>query len=352
MILAENLVKEFSRPRRVEGRWAGLRSFVSTEKITTRAVDDISLRIDDGEIVGYLGPNGAGKSTTIKMLTGILVPTSGHIEVEGIVPWKDRRTNARTIGAVFGQRTQLWTDLPLRESFELIAKLYGLAPEDYRRSLDVFVDLLDMGPFLDTAVRSLSLGQRMRGDIVAAMLYRPPVLYLDEPTVGLDVVAKARIRDFIGEQNRAEGTTVLLTTHDISDIEQLARRVIIIDEGRILYDGGLDSLRARYAPFREIQVSASEIPESVEIEALTLTKLVPVGEEMRATFHFDPAQIPAPAAIGRLTAALEITDLSSREPNVEDVIRRIYTDRGVEPAADSPASASPGAAGPSRTGQR
>ncbi|WP_193106823.1 ATP-binding cassette domain-containing protein [Brachybacterium sp. FME24] len=331
MILAENLVKEFRRPKRAEGRFAGLRSFFSAETITSRAVDDISLRIDDGEIVGYLGPNGAGKSTTIKMLTGILVPTSGHIEVEGIVPWKDRRTNARNIGAVFGQRTQLWTDLPLRESFDLIAKLYGLDPVDYRRSLDGFVDLLDMGPFLDTAVRSLSLGQRMRGDIVAAMLYRPPVLYLDEPTVGLDVVAKARIRDFIAEQNRTAGTTVLLTTHDISDVEQLARRVVIIDEGRILYDGGLESLRSRYAPFREIVVSAVDLPEDTDIPGLTLTRLLPVGDELRGTFRFDPEQLPAPAAIGRLTGALEITDLSSREPNVEDVIHRIYTDRGIAP---------------------
>ena len=329
MIRAENLVKEFTRPQRVQGRFSGLRSFLSTRTVTTRAVDDVSLRIDDGEIVGYLGPNGAGKSTTIKMLTGVLVPTSGHVEVEGIVPWKDRRANARNIGAVFGQRSQLWTDLPLRESFDLIASLYGLDPVDYRRSLDGFVDLLEMGPFLDTAVRSLSLGQRMRGDIVAAMLYRPPVLYLDEPTVGLDVVAKARIRDFIAEQNRTEGTTVLLTTHDISDIEQLARRVVIIDDGRILYDGGLESLRDRYAPFREIVVSAPSIPDSTDVPGLTLTRTVAAGDEVRATFRFDPADLSAPAAIGRLTSSLAITDLSSREPDVEDVIRQIYTDRGV-----------------------
>jgi ABC-2 type transport system ATP-binding protein len=263
MIRAENLVKEFSRPRRVEGRFSGIRSFLSTQKVVSRAVDDVSLQVDDGEIVGYLGPNGAGKSTTIKMLTGILVPTSGHVEVEGIVPWQDRRANALNIGAVFGQRTQLWTDLPLRESFELISRLYGLDRTDYRRSLDQFVDLLDMGPFMGTSVRSLSLGQRMRGDLVAAMLYRPPVLYLDEPTVGLDVVAKVRIREFIAEQNRTEGTTVLLTTHDIADIEHLARRVVIIDEGRILYDGGLESLRSRYAPYREIVVRAPQVPEVI-----------------------------------------------------------------------------------------
>ena len=326
MIRAEHLVKEFSRPRRVEGRLSGIRSFLSTQKVTSRAVDDVSLQVDDGEIVGYLGPNGAGKSTTIKMLTGILVPTSGHIEVEGIVPWRDRRANALNIGAVFGQRTQLWTDLPLRESFELISRLYGLDRADYRRSLDVFVDLLDMGPFMDTAVRSLSLGQRMRGDLVAAMLYRPPVLYLDEPTVGLDVVAKVRIREFIAEQNRSEGTTVLLTTHDIADIEHLAQRVVIIDEGRILYDGGLDALRSRYAPYREIVVRAPHVPEDLRVDGPELTGTRPDGDDLLATFRFDPAVISAPAAIHRITTALEVTDITSREPGVEDVIRQIYLD--------------------------
>ena len=328
MILAEHLVKEFHRPRRVEGRFAGLRSFLSTRRDTVRAVDDVSLRVDDGEIVGYLGPNGAGKSTTIKMLTGVLVPTSGHVEVEGIVPWKDRRANARTIGAVFGQRSQLWTDLPLRESFDLVSRLYGIESAVYRRTLDGFVDLLDMGPFLDTPVRSLSLGQRMRGDLVAAMLYHPPVLYLDEPTVGLDVVAKARIREFITELNRSEGTTVLLTTHDIADVEALAHRVVIIDTGRIVYEGDLARLRSEYAPFREIVVRAARIDARQEIPGLTLHEVVADGEEQRGTYRFDPAQLRAPEAISRLTAALEVTDLASREPDVEHVIRRIYTEHG------------------------
>jgi ABC-2 type transport system ATP-binding protein len=328
MIRAEHLVKEFTRPARVQGRLAGLRSFFSTRTVTTRAVDDVSLTVDDGEIVGYLGPNGAGKSTTIKMLSGILVPTAGHVEVEGIVPYQDRRTNARNIGAVFGQRTQLWTDLPLRESFDLVSRLYGLDPADYRRSLDAFVDLLDMGPFMDTIVRSLSLGQRMRGDIVAAMLYRPPVLYLDEPTVGLDVVAKARIREFVAEQNRAEGTTVLLTTHDIEDIEQLARRVVIIDHGRVLFDGGLDTLRSSYASYRELVVVTESDPAGVRIDGLELVSTDDgadgPGGTCRATYRFSPSDLPAPEAIARVTAALSVVDLSSREPGVEHIIRQIY----------------------------
>ena len=183
-----------------------------------------------------------------------------------------------------------------------------------------------MGPFMDTAVRSLSLGQRMRGDLVAAMLYRPPVLYLDEPTVGLDVVAKVRIREFIAEQNRTEGTTVLLTTHDIADIEHLARRVVIIDEGRILYDGDLASLRTRYAPYREIVVRAPQVPEDLRVDGPELTGTRPDGDDLLATFRFDPEVISAPAAIQRITSALEVTDITSREPGVEDVIRQIYLD--------------------------
>ncbi|MBK0330157.1 ATP-binding cassette domain-containing protein [Brachybacterium sp. MASK1Z-5] len=324
MIRAEHLVKAFSRPARVEGPLSSVRSLFSTRRVLTRAVDDVSLQIDDGEIVGYLGPNGAGKSTTIKMLTGILVPTAGNVEVEGIVPWKDRRANARNIGAVFGQRTQLWTDLPLRDSFELISRLYGLGREDYRRALDEFVDLLDMGPFMDTSVRSLSLGQRMRGDIVAAMLYRPPVLYLDEPTVGLDVVAKVRIREFIAQRNQDAGTTVLLTTHDIADIEQLAHRVVIIDEGRILYDGTLAQLRREYAPYREIVVRTREEPTLAHVGDIERTTTRPDGDDHLTAFRFDPERIPAPAAISRLSDALEVLDITSREPGVEDVIRRIY----------------------------
>lgn len=329
MIQAEHLVKEFSRPQRIEGRFSGLRSFFTTRTVVSRAVDDVSLRIDDGEIVGYLGPNGAGKSTTIKMLTGVLVPNSGHVEVEGVVPWKDRRANARNIGAVFGQRSQLWFDLPLRESFELISRLYGLDRAAYLRSLDSFIELLEMGSFLDKPVRSLSLGQRMRGDLVAAMLYHPPVLYLDEPTVGLDVVAKARIREFIAEQNRTEGTTVMLTTHDIADIEHLARRVVIIDEGRILYDGDLASLRRRYAPYREILVRTPWVPQNLELEGVDLVEERPEADEILATFRFDPQQLAAPDAISRITAAMAVADITSREPGIEDVIRRIYINKDV-----------------------
>lgn len=341
VIRAEHLVKEFTRRPPVQGRLAEMRQFFSAKTQTARAVDDVSLEVDRGEIVGYLGPNGAGKSTTIKMLSGILVPTSGLVEVNGIVPWKDRRANARNIGVVFGQRTQLWTDLPLRESFDLVRRLYGMDYADYRRSLDAFVDLLDMSSFMDTQVRSLSLGQRMRGDIVAAMLYRPPVIFLDEPTVGLDVVAKARIREFIAEQNRNTGTTVLLTTHDIADVEHLARRVVIIDHGSVLYDGGLEALRRSYAPYRELVVQTNADPGGTTVEGVELVKCGETSDRkasggvVQATFRFDPSRLSAPEAIARLTGALSILDITSREPPVEEIIRQIYEAGGVTLSSSS-----------------
>jgi ABC-2 type transport system ATP-binding protein len=298
--------------------------------VTNRAVDGVSLRIEPGEIVGYLGPNGAGKSTTIKMLTGVLVPTSGTVTVNGIVPWRDRSANARTIGAVFGQRTQLWLDLPLRDSFDVLAKLYGVGPVAYRRTLDEFVDLLDMGSFLDRPARNLSLGQRMRGDLVAAMLHEPPVLYLDEPTVGLDVVAKARIREFIRERNRTAGTTVLLTTHDIGDVEQLCDRVVIIDDGRTLFDGDLGALRRTYLPHRTLTVELSEPePNGWSIDDVHHAGTRAHHEATLLDLHFDPGVVSTSEAISRTTATLPVADLTVREPELEEVITEIYTAREV-----------------------
>ncbi|WP_284760501.1 ATP-binding cassette domain-containing protein [Curtobacterium sp. MEB011] len=330
LIVADSLVKEFSRPVRVEGAFSGIRNLFTTKTVTNRAVDGVSLTIEPGEIVGYLGANGAGKSTTIKMLTGVLVPTSGEVRVNGVVPWRDRSANARTIGAVFGQRTQLWFDLPLRDSFDVLAKLYGVAPSAYRRTLAEFVDLLDLGSFIDRPVRTLSLGQRMRGDLVAAMLHEPPVLYLDEPTVGLDVVAKARIRDFVRERNRTSGTTIMLTTHDIGDVEQLCRRVVIIDEGRILFDGEIDALRRAYLPHRTLRVKLSgPEPRDWSVDGVHRAGIRSHGAAQLLDLRFDPAKVSTSAAIARTTAALPVADLTVREPELEDVITEIYTARTV-----------------------
>jgi ABC-2 type transport system ATP-binding protein len=236
IILAEQLTKTFTGSARA-GRLRRVRADFT-------AVDGIDLRVGPGELVGYIGPNGAGKSTTIKMLTGILTPTSGRLRVAGFEPQRERIRLARRIGVVFGQRTTLWWDLPLRDSFELLRRLYRIPPDRFRANLARYTEALDLGPFLDRPVRQLSLGQRMRGDITAALLHDPAVVYLDEPTIGLDVVSKHAVREFLSELNRRTGTTILLTTHDTDDIERLCTRVVVIDRGRIGYDGPIAELRA------------------------------------------------------------------------------------------------------------
>lgn len=229
MIHVEHLHKAF------QTRSGGL---LRPTRRTVEAVRDVSFTVGAGEVVGYLGPNGAGKSTTIKVLTGLLVPTSGRVEVGGLVPWRERRRHVARLGAVFGQRTTLWWDLPVRDSLDLLRDVYRVPPARFRENLAAFTELLDLGPFLGTPARSLSLGQRMRADLAAALLHDPSLLFLDEPTVGLDVVAKERIREFVRHVNRERGVTVLLTTHDLTDVERLARRIMIIDHGSLLYDGG------------------------------------------------------------------------------------------------------------------
>ncbi|MFD7161123.1 ATP-binding cassette domain-containing protein [Kribbella sp. NPDC059898] len=324
IVEVSELTKEFSRPDVRPGRFAGTRSLFTRARTTTRAVDGISFRIDEGELIGFLGPNGAGKSTTLKMLTGILVPTSGSVTVAGHVPWRDRRRNARTIGAVFGQRTQLWYDLPLRNSFEIIRDLYTMDPATYRTRLGTFTDLLELDEFIDTPVRSLSLGQRMRGDLVAAMLYAPPILYLDEPTVGLDVVAKGNIRDFVAEANATSGTTVILTTHDMDDVERLCRRVIIIDHGRVLYEGSVEVLKAQYVSSRDIVVHCADF-NATSISS-PFAEVIS-ADRFKATLRFTPTTTPAPKVVHDLTSRYPITDLSLLEPDLEDVIRQLYTER-------------------------
>jgi ABC-2 type transport system ATP-binding protein len=246
IISARALCKSFQVVKRRAGLGGVLRNLVAPVYQTVQAVDRVSFALEEGELVGYLGPNGAGKSTTIKMLTGLLVPTSGDLQVDGMLPWKERARYVARIGAVFGQRTTLWWDLPVIESFELLQPMYRVPADRFKRSLDEFVALLEMESFLDTPVRALSLGQRMRADLCAALLHEPRLVFLDEPTIGLDVVAKERIRQFIQHINRQRGVTVLLTTHDISDVERLCERVMILDHGQMLYDGTLARLNQRF----------------------------------------------------------------------------------------------------------
>jgi len=307
------------------GAVASLFSRTFEEKV---AVESVSFALEPGDLVGYIGPNGAGKSTTIKMLTGILVPSSGELRVAGIVPSRDRQTNAQNIGVVFGQRSQLYWDLPLRESFELLRSIYDVPRGRYRENLAHFSAILDLERFMGTPVRQLSLGERMRGDFAAAMLHDPKVVYLDEPTIGLDAIAKEAIRDFIAEINRERGTTVILTTHDLADVERLSRRIILIDEGTVIYDGPLSRLREEYGTHRTLVVNLFEDAAEVAVDGATVV----AREGHSVQFRFDRRTISAEALVRRVTERYRITDIAIIEPDIETIVRRIYTNGYERPA--------------------
>ena len=299
---------------------AGLtRTFKVRGRPPVEAVKDLTFAVDPGEMVGYIGPNGAGKSTTIKMLTGILVPTSGSIRVAGVDPSRRRTQLARRIGVVFGQRTTLWWDLPLRDSFELLQKIYRTDPARHRANLAEFVELLGLGDLLLTPVRQLSLGQRMRGDIAAALLHDPEILYLDEPTIGLDVVSKGRLRDFLRTLNAERGTTLLLTTHDLQDIEALCRRVLVIDHGTTVYDGTLAGLHRQGGSTRTLVVDLVDEGPAIEVPGATVRR----GEGPRQWLSF-PADASAAPVVSAVVGAYDVADLSVQEPDIEDVIRELY----------------------------
>ena len=259
------------------------------------------------KLVGYIGANGAGKSTTIKMLTGILVPTSGHIDVMGLTPYLRRKENARRIGVVFGQRTQLWWDLPVIDSFELLKHIYEIPDNVYRQNLEFFCELLQLHPLLSTPVRKLSLGGRMRCDLTAALLHNPEILYLDEPTIGLDVVAKEQVRQFLKQINAERQVTVILTTHDLNDVEQVCERLIIIDSGKIIYDGGIEALKKRYGKTRMLIVDLARAYADIHLENVSLTR----REDNRIWLEFDRDTLPASEVIARLAARYEIQDLTN-----------------------------------------
>jgi len=246
-IVAEGLTKVFHTTARKRGRLSAVRSVLRPERVAKTAVDGVTFRVEPGELVAFLGPNGAGKSTTIKMLTGILTPTSGHVKVNGLIPYKERIANARLVGAVFGQRSQLWWDLPARDSMSVLADIHGVGPELLRERIARFDRILELSSFWDTRARQLSLGQRVRCDLAAALIHDPAVLYLDEPTIGMDVVVKEQVREFLRDQVEQRGRTVVLTTHDMTEVERLAERVVLINHGRIAYDGDLENLRRTHA---------------------------------------------------------------------------------------------------------
>ncbi|WP_130799996.1 ABC transporter ATP-binding protein [Streptomyces otsuchiensis] len=320
LIEVDGLEKVFSVRRR-----AGLVRRVRRE---VRAVDSISFRVERGEMVGYIGPNGAGKSTTIKMLTGILTPSGGRLRVAGVEPARDRARLARRIGVVFGQRTTLWWDLPLRDSYALARRIYRVEPARFRRNLERCVELLDLGELLAVPVRQLSLGQRMRADIAAALLHDPEVLYLDEPTIGLDVVSKTKVRGFLRDLNTESGTTVLLTTHDLTDIEQLCRRVMVIDHGRMVHDGDLAALHRLGESERTLVVDLERELPPIRIEGARTVRV----EGPRQWLAFPTTERAAPL-VAAVAERYPLLDLSVREPDIEQVIARMYADRATVPGA-------------------
>jgi ABC-2 type transport system ATP-binding protein len=320
IIEAIGLRKVFRSVERQPGIGGAIGALFSRTYVEKVAVDDVNFALQPGELVGYIGPNGAGKSTTIKMLTGILVPTSGALRVAGIVPHAHRMANATNIGVVFGQRSQLYWDLPLRESFELLRSIYDVPRDRYLQNMKHFAEILDLDRFLATPVRQLSLGERMRGDFAAAMLHDPKIVYLDEPTIGLDVVAKEAIRAFIGAVNRERGTTVILTTHDLADVERLSRRIILIDEGIVIYDGSLERLREEYGTHRTLVATLAESYPDVAVVGTEM-----VGREANTVrLRFNRREITAEALIRRVTERYQITDVSIIEPDIETIVRRIY----------------------------
>jgi ABC-2 type transport system ATP-binding protein len=320
IIDVSGLCKYFKVARYHRGFLSTLRNLTTREYSLVKAVDNVSFKVYAGEIVGYLGPNGAGKSTTIKMLTGLLVPSSGDLRVNEYIPWKERRKYVAGIGAVFGQRTTLWWDLPVIESLELLKYIYHIPTDRYRINLSEYRQLLELDAFLDKPVRTLSLGQRMRADLCAALLHDPMLLFLDEPTIGLDVVVKERIRQFILYINKIRGTTIVLTTHDLSDVEKLCHRVMIIDLGKLLYDGQLDNLRDRFGGKRKLVVDFAEPYLSYDVINTDIESI----EGTRVTYLFERNQMTASELIGRISTSFRIRDLQVQEPEIETTIRHIY----------------------------
>ncbi len=329
MIEVQDIIKDFTSVKRQPGLMGSIKTLFSRDYTHKRAVDHMSFTVDQGEVVGYIGPNGAGKSTTIKMMTGILVPSSGSILVDGIIPYEQRQRNAMKIGVVFGQRTQLWWDLPVRETFSILKEIYHVSSADFDRRMSFFNEVLELEPFLATPVRSLSLGQRMRADLAASMIHNPKVLYLDEPTIGLDVVVRENVRKAIKQLNAEFNTTVILTTHDLTDIEELCKRIIIIDNGKKVYDGTLVDIKTRFGSMRRLELQVKNpfafSPDSLrEKYGLSAEELTAAIVEGQLHIELDRNKIGIQEVINEVLSKTELIDMSLFETKIEDIIKKIY----------------------------
>ena len=331
MIEVSHVSKEFVSPKKYPGLKGAIKGLFSNEKVRKTAVDDISFHINKGEIVGYIGSNGAGKSTTIKMMTGILTPTSGKCVINGIDPAEQRKKNAQNIGVVFGQRTQLWWDLPLSESYTILKEIYNVSDEAYKERMEFLNRVLEIDDFITQPVRNLSLGQRMRADLGAALLHNPPVIYLDEPTIGLDIVVKDNIRNAIKEINEKYNTTVVLTTHDIGDIEELCDRIIIIDSGKKIYDGSLEDLLNTYGTHRKVIL---EVKNLDKVRNLPIDKILKVKKDdyeitvddvnNTLSVSFDKTQMNVSDIIENVMKETEVKDIKIVETELADIVKKIY----------------------------
>lgn len=331
MIKVDNVCKEFVSAKKYPGLKGAIKGLFSREKVCKTAVEDVSFHINKGEIVGYIGSNGAGKSTTIKMMTGILTPTKGTCLVNNVDPSAQRKKNAKNIGVVFGQRTQLWWDLPLSESFTILKEIYDVSDEAYDERMEFLNRVLGLEEFFTQPVRNLSLGQRMRADLGAALLHNPPILYLDEPTIGLDLVVKDNIRAAIKEINEKYQTTVVLTTHDIQDIEELCSRIMIIDKGRLIYDGSLTDLKDKYGTTRKVIVEVPDVKALKKInvyEHLALSKddcEIEVDKENSSiTVSFDKNKLQVSDVIEIIMKRIQVKDIKIQETELADIVKAIY----------------------------
>ena len=329
MIEVKNVSKEFKKIIKEPGLKGSVKSLFHKKQEIVKAVDDISFSVEKGEILGFIGPNGAGKSTAIKMLTGILTPTSGEIMINGQIPYKNRKKYVKEIGVVFGQRTQLWWDLPLSETFTVLKEIYQIEDKAFKDRMDFLNQVLDLEPFIKSPVRTLSLGQRMSADIAASMIHNPKVLFLDEPTIGLDVVVKDNIRKAIAEINQNEQTTIILTTHDISDIELLCKRIVMIDKGKKVYDGALDKMKEKYGKMREIHINLNSTEDMNKLAFAEKFNLLEDDLEVKlegkkAVIKFNSSKAQVSDMLSYILGTITVKDIAVSEADIEEIIRRLY----------------------------